>query len=61
MTLKIGLMHTPKPVIRFNALAAADYALRRPVATADCPMELLVRLREARRRMRRGWKGAEAT
>jgi hypothetical protein len=57
MTLKIGLMHNPKPAARFNTVTVADLAWHRPGSAADRPVELLIRLREARRRLRRSWKG----
>jgi hypothetical protein len=57
MTLKIGLMHIPKRANRFKTMAMADYASHRPGSVADSPTEFLIRLREARRRMRRSWKG----
>jgi hypothetical protein len=57
MTLKIGLMHNPKPAARFNTLTMADLPWHRPSVVADRPVELLIRLREARRRMHRNWKG----
>jgi len=57
MTLKLGLMHSPRSSNRLPVEAIDFYAPRRVTLSAASPMEFLVRLRETRRRMRRSWKG----
>jgi len=57
MTLKLGLMHSPRSSIRLPATVVDYYAPRRIPVASDNPMEFLVRMRENRRRLRRSWKG----
>jgi len=58
MTLKLGLMHSPKPANR-TAIIAANARLPRPVScVGESPLEFLMRIREARRRIRSNPGGA---